>query len=161
MPSRFDPILMLHDTIELATEQPYIDPDLIVGLYQHLTTVHERQPSLEEARDYVSRITAVVPEESIRAHLAKGGSDAPADTDETRNDRAAPDEQDRPAGPRRGRPAWTPELFSERYGEALARSEAPHTFRSIAQHFLTLDGNRGTDAEYVRKLARRFGTRAA
>src|SRR5262249_51782832 len=58
------------------TEHPYLDPVLVVGLYQHLISVHERQPSLDEARQYVLRITAVVPEEQIRAHLV-GAADVP------------------------------------------------------------------------------------
>ena len=63
----------------------------------------------------------------------------------------------RRAARRPGRPGWTDELFWARYQEALDRATPPHTYRSIAPHFETLDGTRGTDPEYVRKLVGRHG----
>ncbi|HSW42850.1 MAG TPA: hypothetical protein VLM76_10105 [Patescibacteria group bacterium] len=57
---------------------------------------------------------------------------------------------------RPGRPPWTAEKFWARYRDARARATPPHTYRSIAPHFKTLDGNVGTEPEYVRKLVRRF-----
>ena len=55
-----------------------------------------------------------------------------------------------------GRPGWTAELFWTRYQEARGRAKPPYTYRAISPHFETLDGTRGTDPEYVRKLVRRY-----
>jgi hypothetical protein len=55
-----------------------------------------------------------------------------------------------------GRPGWTAELFGTRYQEARGRAKRPYTYRSIAPHFETLDGTRGTDPDYLRKLVRRY-----
>jgi hypothetical protein len=56
-----------------------------------------------------------------------------------------------------GRPGWTAELFWTRYREACERAEPPHSFRSVAPHFDTLDGHQGIDPDHLRKLARRYG----
>lgn len=55
-----------------------------------------------------------------------------------------------------GRPGWTAELFWTRYQQARGRATPPYTYRAIAPHFETLDGTRGTEPEYVRKLVRRY-----
>ena len=57
----------------------------------------------------------------------------------------------------RGRPGWTAELFWARYREARGRATPPYTYRAVAMHFEILDGTRGTDPEYLRKLVRRYG----
>lgn len=62
----------------------------------------------------------------------------------------------KPARRRPGRPPWTAEKFWANYRDACARATRPYTYVSIAPHFETLDGTRGTDPEYVRKLVRRF-----
>jgi hypothetical protein len=56
-----------------------------------------------------------------------------------------------------GRPGWTAELFRTRYQEARGRAKPPYTYRAIAPYFEMLDGTRGTDPDYVRKLVRRHG----
>ena len=56
-----------------------------------------------------------------------------------------------------GRPGWTPELFWARYRDALGRADPPHTNASIAAHFEMLDGELGTEPDYLRKLVKRFG----
>jgi hypothetical protein len=56
-----------------------------------------------------------------------------------------------------GRPAWTAELFHARYREALDRTDPPHKNASIAANLEMLDGEMGTDADYLRKLVQRFG----
>jgi hypothetical protein len=58
---------------------------------------------------------------------------------------------------RPGRPGWTRELFQTRYREALGRATPPFTYRAVAMHFDMLDGTRGTDPDYLRKLVRRHG----
>jgi hypothetical protein len=56
-----------------------------------------------------------------------------------------------------GRPPWTAEKFWARYREACARATPPYTYPSVAPHFEVLDGTRGTDPEYLRKLVRKHG----
>ncbi len=56
-----------------------------------------------------------------------------------------------------GRPGWTQELFWTRYRDALGRAEPPHTNASIAAHLEMLDGELGTEPDYLRKLVKRFG----
>lgn len=56
-----------------------------------------------------------------------------------------------------GRPAWSRELFCVRYREARARTDPPHTNASIAAQFEMLNGDMGIEADYLRKLVRRFG----
>ena len=58
---------------------------------------------------------------------------------------------------RAGRPAWTSDLFRSRYRDALARTDPPHTNASIAAHFEMLDREMGVEADYLRKLVKRFG----
>jgi len=65
------------------------------------------------------------------------------------------DRQGAARGP--GRPGWTAELFWTRYQEARGRAKPPYTYRAIAPYFDTLDGTRGADPDYVRKLVRRHG----
>lgn len=62
------------------------------------------------------------------------------------------------ARPRRpGRPGWTSERFWSHFRDARSRSAPPHTYAAIAAHFEMLDGELGTEPDYLRKLARRFG----
>ena len=56
-----------------------------------------------------------------------------------------------------GRPGWTRELFWARYADARTRSAPPHTYAAIAAHFEMLDGETGTEPDYLRKLVKRFG----
>lgn len=58
---------------------------------------------------------------------------------------------------RPGRPAWTAELFHARYREARDHTDPPATSASIAANLEMLDGETGTDPDYLRKLVQRFG----
>ena len=60
------------------------------------------------------------------------------------------------AARRPGRPGWTDELFRTRYQEARDRAKPPYTFRAIASHFEALDGTRGVDPDWLRKLVGRY-----
>lgn len=62
---------------------------------------------------------------------------------------------------RRGRPPWTPELFTRRYEEALAATPEPRTLEQIAEHFCALDGATGIDPRQLRRLQRRYGQRVS
>jgi hypothetical protein len=55
-----------------------------------------------------------------------------------------------------GRPGWTAELFRTRYAAAEGRAKPPYTYAAVAPYFEMLDGTRGTDPEYFRKLVRRY-----
>lgn len=58
---------------------------------------------------------------------------------------------------RPGRPGWTDELFRTRYQEAVGRATPPYTCPAVALHFDVLDGTRGTEPDYLRKLVRKHG----
>ncbi len=71
---------------------------------------------------------------------------------------AEPRRADSQRGARRpGRPGWTDELFRVRYQEAIGRATPPYTDRAVAPHFDMLDGARGTEPDYLRKLVRKHG----
>lgn len=65
-----------------------------------------------------------------------------------------------PAVPRRpGRRPWTPELFRQRWAEALERGQLPAsaTYPEVARYFEALDGTVGEiDPDYLGRLARRY-----
>jgi len=143
-----DPLLVLADIARLTAEHPVLDPVLIRALYDRLGEMLKRQPSIDEAREYVERLTTSLDAATLWEHL---GLPIPREDEEPA----------RPARTRRqrrpGRPGWSAELFRARYQEACARSTPPHSFRSVAPNFDTLDGDRGIDPDHLRKLARRFG----
>jgi len=58
---------------------------------------------------------------------------------------------------RPGRPAWTADLFWVRYRKARDQATPPYTYGALSPHLEMLDGTVGTDAEYLRKLVRRYG----
>jgi hypothetical protein len=163
-----DPLLMSADITLLEGERPDLDIVLIAAIYHHLLAVEGRQPSLDEFRAYVDRVSCLGVE-ALRQELgvpvagrdgARGrtGRLAPAAID-VRPAHAADAEGDVPAvgAPRAGRPGWTPQLFAARYRAARERATPPYTYRSVAAHFVMLDGTVGADPDHLRKLVRRFG----
>jgi hypothetical protein len=168
-----DPLLMSADIARMASERPDLDEELVQAIYQHLVLIESRQPTIDELRAYVDRVSSL-DQDKLRQRLGLGarprrGPRAPAKPGGgrpmepgtaamTTRDEIQPTRPDRrrtARGP--GRPGWTDELFWMRYQEALDRATPPYTYRSIAPHFETLDGTRGTDPEYVRKLVGRHG----
>ena len=143
-----DPLIMSADIARVAAERSEHDEELIQALYQHLVLIEGRQPTIGELRQYVDRVSSL-DQDKLRQRLGLAAR-------RRRRDRVQ-------SGPRRrtvrgpGRPGWTDELFWSRYEQAMERAAPPFTYRSIAPHFETLDGTRGTDPEYVRKLVRRHG----
>ena len=147
-----DPLIMSADIARVASERPELGEELIRALYQHLVLIEGRQPSIDELRGYVDRVSSL-DESALRQRLGlvaprRRGSRASATLGRGHPTVAA-------RGP--GRPGWTDELFWARYQEARDRTTPPYTNRSIAPHFETLDGTRGTDPEYLRKLLGRHG----
>ena len=147
--SRSDPLLMLADIARLASEHPDLDEALVRAIYQHQVMTTGRQPTLRQARSYIGHLTARLDDATIRVTLG-----LPPVTAKVRK----PTSGAPVAHPRRaGRPGWTRELFWTRYRDALGRAEPPHTNAAIAAHLEMLDGEIGTEPDYLRKLVRRFG----
>ncbi len=168
-----DPLIMSADIARVASERPELGAELVQALYQHLVLIEGRQPAIDELREYVDRLSSL-DEHALRQRLGlaarrQRGPRAPAKPGRGRptepgkpvfatSDEIEPTRADRRRAARGpGRPGWTAELFWTRYQEALDRATPPYTYRSIAPHFETLDGTRGTDPEYVRKLVGRHG----
>jgi hypothetical protein len=57
-----------------------------------------------------------------------------------------------------GRPEWPPALFAQRYREALAATEPPHTAERLAANFRRLDGSLGIEPDSLRRLKRKHRT---
>lgn len=161
-----DPLLMSADITVLEGERPDLDVVLIAAIYHHLLAVEGRQPSLDEFRAYVDRVSCLGVE-ALRQELGVAGArrdeararpapaavgpHGPVHAADTGGDAAAI------AAPRAGRPGWTAELFAARYLAAKARATPPYTYRSLAAHFVMLDGTVGAGPDHLRKLVRRFG----
>lgn len=146
-----DPLLMSAHITLVEAERPDLDVVLIAAIYHHLLGVEGRQPTLREFRKYVDRVSCLGAE-ALRQELGVAG--APRDAARARPGSPAPAALE---SPRAGRPGWRPELFTARYRGARERAVPPHTYRSVAAHFVMLDGTVGADPDHLRKLVRRFG----
>jgi hypothetical protein len=159
-----DPSGMRNDINRLASELQDLDPLVVERLYQNLLLLLGRRPGLQEARAYIAELRVTMDERMLRGLVCLPPVEPPTKAQRAGGPRrpasivvAGTRDPGRPATRGPGRPSWTRELFWERYRDACARTSPPHTYRSIAPQFLTLDGHRGADPEYVRKLVRRFG----
>ena len=56
--SRSDPLLMLADVARVASERPELDKTTVHALYQNLVLTQGEQPTIDQARDYVDRLTS-------------------------------------------------------------------------------------------------------
>jgi hypothetical protein len=148
--SRADPLLMLADIARLASEHPDLDAALVRAIYHNQVMTTGRQPTLPQAREYIDRLTSDLDEVTLRATL---GLLSPTGMVAA----TSPNDVAMPGQRRAGRPAWTCALFWARYREARARADPPHTNASIAAQFEMLNGDMGIEADYLRKLVRRFG----
>ena len=154
--SRSDPLLMLADIARMEAERPELDVVLIAAIYHHLLAIDGRQPTLAEFRAYVDHVSCLG-EEGLRQEL--GVVEIGRDGARGRPDHAAPT-ADATRGPgdahRLGRPGWTVELFAARYQAAKELATPPYTYRSVAAHFVMLDGTVGADPDHLRKLVKRY-----
>lgn len=164
-----DPLLMSADIARVAAERPELEEDLVQALYQHLVLIQGGQPTVEELREYVDRVSSL-DQDRLRQRLGLGPRKrsgrrgaltirsttlppplATADVSEAHRPHRAG------VARRPGRPGWTPELFAARYQAALERATRPHTYQSVADQFEMLDGGVGTDPDHLRKLMKRYG----
>lgn len=105
-----DPLIMSADIARVASERPELGRDVIHALYQHLVLIDGRQPSLDELREYVDRVSSL-DESTLRLRLGLGAA------------RRRPENRTDP--PRRGRPKGSGQLSMEavRASHAALQSE--------------------------------------
>ncbi len=158
-----DPLIMSADLARVAAERRDLDEELVAALYQHLVLIEGRQPTVEELRDYVDRVSCL-DQDMLRQRLGLGPRRArgrrtrvAAPPDPLATSRSPRPMSSRTSARHRGRPGWTPELFAARYRAARERATPPYTDQSIAAHLEMLDGATGTEPDYLRKLVKRFG----
>lgn len=175
--SRPDPLIMSADIARVAGERPEMGDELVRALYQHLVLIEGRQPTIDELREYVNRLSSLDdhvlrqqlgldrPKRSHRPRTVERRADRTrTSVVERHDDRRAPAHADdaEPTGRgsaarQRGRPGWTSELFATRYHAAQERATPPYTYQAVAEHLEMLDGETGTEPDYLRKLVKRFG----
>src|SRR5689334_7875596 len=115
-----DPLIMTADIARVAAERPHLGRELVQALYQHLVLIEGSQPSLDELREYVERLSSH-DEHALRQRLGlvarrKRGPGSPAAPEHRRPNEPVTAviepqraERRRPTrGP--GRPGWTDEL---------------------------------------------------
>lgn len=117
--SRSDPLLMLADIAQVASERPEVDETLVRAIYQHLVLTKGRQPTIQQARDYIDHLTSHVDEETIRRTL---GLVPPR----KREPRA-------PASARRGRPKGSGQLALPAVRESYQALRVKHNRRPTQQ----------------------------
>jgi hypothetical protein len=66
-----DPLLMSADIARVAAERPELDEDLVQALYQHLVLIQGRQPTIDELREYVDRVSSL-DHDRLRQRLGLG-----------------------------------------------------------------------------------------
>lgn len=93
---RSDPLLMLADIAQVASERPELDETTVQALYQNLVLTQGKQPTIDEARDYVDRLISNLGEHALRRRLGLG----------PRRKRR----RQAPVTPRRGRPKGSGQL---------------------------------------------------
>lgn len=63
-----DPLIMSADIARMASERPELGEELTRALYQHLVLIEGRQPTIDELRDYVERVSSL-DESALRQRL--------------------------------------------------------------------------------------------
>ena len=54
-----DPLIMSADIARVAAERPEMGDELVRALYQHLVLIEGRQPTIDELRGYVDRLSSL------------------------------------------------------------------------------------------------------
>ena len=130
--SRSDPLLLLADIVQVASERPDLDPVLVQVLYRHLVTTRRRHPTIQQARDYIDDLTSRLDEETLWRSLglaAPGKVSTPA-----------------PLTPRRGRPKGT---------RSVPKQQIIGQFRALRTNY----GRNPTQAELAANLKPRIMVR--
>lgn len=117
--SRSDPLLMLADIVEVASERPELDRGMVQAIYQNYILTQGRQPTIEQARDYIDRLTSRLDEATLRQRL---GLVAPR----KRGPRA-------PGPPKRGRPKGSGQLTIEAVRTSHTALRREHNRRPTQQ----------------------------
>lgn len=66
-----DPLIMSADIARVAAERPELDDELLTALYQHLVLIEARQPTPDELREYIDRVSCL-DQETLRQRLGLG-----------------------------------------------------------------------------------------
>ena len=66
-----DPLIMSADIARVASERPELDEELIQAIYQHLVLIERRQPTIDELREYVDRVSSLA-QDKLRQRLGLG-----------------------------------------------------------------------------------------
>lgn len=64
-----DHLLLLADIAQVASERPELDETTVQALYQHLVLTQGGQPTIDQAREYVDRLTSSLGEHALRQRL--------------------------------------------------------------------------------------------
>ena len=126
-----DPLVMWADVARVASERPELGEELVQALYQHLVVIQGRQPTIDELRGYVDRLSSLN-ERALRQRLGL----APR----RQRPRLAP------VKPTRGRPKGT---------RSVTRDEIVEKFRSLRANY----GRAPTQVELAANLTPRIEPR--
>jgi len=126
-----DPLLMSADIARVAAERPDLDEELVTALYQHLVLIEARQPTVDELREYVERVSCL-DQDTLRQRLGLGPRG-------TRGRQARRVERSAPAGLGRGRPRGSGQL-------------TPAGIQASQQAFRAERGRRPTQEELASRL---------
>jgi hypothetical protein len=118
-----DPLLMTADIARVAGERPELDGELVAALYQHLVLIEARQPTVDELRAYVDRVSCL-DQDTLRQRLGLGPRRTPGRRPRTEGRRAHA-----PAGPARGRPRGSGHLTAATVTASYQRFRSEHSRR--------------------------------
>lgn len=66
-----DPLIMSADIARVASERPELGEELVQAIYQNLVFIEVRQPTIDEFRDYVDRVSSL-DRDALRRRLGLG-----------------------------------------------------------------------------------------
>ena len=116
-----DPLIMSADIARVVSEHPELDEELVRGMYQNFVFTQREQPTIEELRAYVDRVS-ILNEAALRQHLGLGA-----------RRRRAPRS---PAKPGRGRPKGTGLLTMSIVSDGNRALRAERKGRAVTQESL-------------------------
>ena len=84
-----DPLIMSADIARVASERPEMGEELVRALYQHLVLIGGRQPTIDELREYVDRVSSL-DQDKLRQRLGLAVRRGRARPDPTKASRGRP-----------------------------------------------------------------------